>query len=116
MLRTLADNAVKYTPRGSRVSLRAQVCGDETRIEVADDGPGIAAEDLPHIFERYYRGHAAGGHAGTGLGLPLARHLVTQMGGTLDVASLAGQGSTFIIRVAAACAMAPEDARSSAPA
>ncbi len=102
VMRTLADNAVKYTPAGSSVSLRATSDAGAATIVVADDGPGIAADELPRIFEKYFRGRTAVSHPGTGLGLPLARHVITQIGGTIDAASQPGQGTTFTIRLPAA--------------
>lgn len=97
VLRTLADNAVKYTPAGSIVTLRATAGEGGTRIEIADDGPGIPAEELPHIFEKYFRGRTAVTHPGTGLGLPLARHVIAQMGGTVAVISAPERGTVFTI-------------------
>ncbi len=102
VLRTLVDNAVKYTPAGSSVRLRGTADDDVTTITVTDDGPGIPPDELPHIFERYFRGRAAAAHAGTGLGLPLARHIVTQSGGTLAVASDPGQGTTVTLQLPSA--------------
>jgi len=96
-LRTLADNAVKYTPAGTTVILRATAGADGIRIEVADDGPGIPGEELPHVFEKYFRGRTAVTHAGTGLGLPLARHVIAQMGGTVAVDSTPRHGTVFTI-------------------
>lgn len=101
VLRTLADNAVKYTPAGSAVTLRATAGQAHTCIEVADDGPGISAEELPHIFEKYFRGRSAVTHPGTGLGLPLARHVIGQMGGTIAVASMPQCGTVFTISLPA---------------
>lgn len=91
-LRTLAGNAVKYTPPGTRVVLRARGNVDGVTIDVHDNGPGVAAADLPHLFERYYRGQNATEVPGTGLGLPLARELVQMLGGTLTVVSAPGEG------------------------
>lgn len=102
VLRTLADNAVKYTPSGSCITLRADSGNEGTHIDVTDDGPGITADELPHVFEKYFRGRTAVSHPGTGLGLPLARHVVEQIGGTIRVSSSANSGTTFSIHLPAA--------------
>ncbi len=91
-LRTLADNAVKYTPAGCRVVLRGREVADGVVLEVQDNGPGIEAADLPRVFERFYRGQNAGQKPGTGLGLALARRMVEMQGGTLTLDSAPGQG------------------------
>ncbi|MDD5247605.1 MAG: HAMP domain-containing sensor histidine kinase [Rhodocyclaceae bacterium] len=102
VLRTLVDNAVKYTPAGSCVVLRALADQPAIRIEVADDGPGILADELPHIFEKYFRGRSALAHAGTGLGLPLARQMIVRMGGSFDVASTPESGTVFTVTLPSA--------------
>ena len=106
-LSAVVENAVKYTPEGGRVTLRARREGGEhVSVEVEDTGPGISAEDLPRVFERFYRGRtAAGGGSdeqevpGIGLGLYLARVLVEGMGGSIEASSRAGRGSTFTLRL-----------------
>ncbi|WP_034296465.1 sensor histidine kinase [Herbaspirillum sp. RV1423] len=97
VLRTLADNAVKYTPSGSTVRLRAAMQEDGWRIEIADDGPGIPEDEQGLIFERFFRGRAASGNPGSGLGLALARRLVEMLGGTLILDTQIRQGATFRI-------------------
>ncbi|WP_423372504.1 7TM-DISM domain-containing protein [Burkholderia sp. LMG 32019] len=92
VLRTLADNAVKYTPGGTRIVLRGRRVPGGVELEVEDDGPGIAPADLPHVFDRFFRGRNAGRKPGTGLGLPLARRMVEMQGGTLILVSEAGHG------------------------
>ncbi|MDF3882531.1 sensor histidine kinase [Cupriavidus basilensis] len=91
-LRTLADNAVKYTPVGSRVVLGGRLVAEGVELEVRDNGPGIDPADLPRIFDRFYRGQNAGQKPGTGLGLSLARRMVEMQGGTLALESMPGQG------------------------
>ena len=96
-LLNLVQNAVRYTPEGGRVVLRA-VPGDEhVRFEVEDTGIGIPPQALARIFERFYRVDPARSRAlgGTGLGLAIVKHAVESMGGTVSVRSTPGHGSTF---------------------
>lgn len=96
-LRTLAINAVRYTPAGTRVTVRGNCDAEGLYLEVHDDGPGVPAEDLPHLFERYYRARSAAGSPGTGLGLPLARKAIEQQGGRLEIDSAEHEGFTAVI-------------------
>jgi len=99
VLGNLLSNALRYTPRGGAVTLSAaRGDGGRIRLQVADTGPGIAPEDLPHVFERFYRGeqgHVSGG--GSGLGLAIARALVEAHGGTISVESELGRGTIFTV-------------------
>jgi signal transduction histidine kinase len=105
----VVENAIKYTPEGGRITLRARRDGDGGRvaIEVEDNGPGIHPDDLPRVFERFYRGRAGTGRPeeqevpGIGLGLHLARVLVEGMGGSIEASSRMGHGSTFTLRLPA---------------
>ncbi len=99
VLANLVDNAIKYTPPGGRVTVSAAADGDSIRIEVADTGIGIAAHDLPRIWERLYRGDHSRAERGLGLGLSLVRAIVRAHGGTVDVKTELGRGSTFTIRL-----------------
>ena len=102
VLANLIDNAVKYTPPGGRVTVNARGDGPDGRdvlIEVADTGPGIAAHDLPRIWERLYRGDQSRATRGLGLGLSLVRAIVRAHGGTSDVTSEPGHGATFRVRL-----------------
>lgn len=92
VLRTITDNAVKYTPAGTRVVLGGWADDEGVKLQVSDDGPGIAAEDLPRIFEPNYRGRSAGDKAGTGLGLSLAQRMMQMQGGSIAIASTPGAG------------------------
>ena len=99
VLRVLSDNAVKYTPRGGTITIGVQRREDGVTLSIADNGPGIPAEELPKIFERFYRSDSArkaegGGH---GLGLSIARIIVKAHGGKLRVRSKVGSGSTFYV-------------------
>ena len=93
----LIDNALKFSGPGNAVQVRAREDGRSLVIEVADSGPGIPADDLPHIFEELYRGANARGIPGSGLGLALAARIIDLHAGSLKVASRQGerQGTVF---------------------
>jgi len=97
----LIDNALKYTPKGSHIELRArELDSGELELEVRDNGPGIPAEDLPHIFERFYRVDKGRSRetGGTGLGLSIVKHIVQLHGGRVWAESEAGQGTSIRMR------------------
>jgi len=104
VLRNLLSNALRHTPRGGRVSVQVDRAGEWARMRVADTGSGIAPEDLPHVFDRFYRGDRSRSRAGggAGLGLAIARQLVTAHGGHIEVSSPSGAGTTFTITLPAA--------------
>ena len=94
----LLGNAVKFTPRGGHVQVAAVQRGSNVEITVSDNGTGIAAEELPRIFDRFYRGHNGMNHEqGAGLGLAIAKTLVELHGGRINVESQLGKGSRFTI-------------------
>lgn len=95
----LVGNALRATPPGGRVTLALDPYGELAVIEVRDTGKGIPADDLPHVFDRFWRADAARGRVtgGSGLGLSIARQIVTDHQGTIDVASTVGVGTTFTI-------------------
>lgn len=93
----LIDNAVKYTPRGGTVAVRALREGNRVALEVTDTGSGIAPPELPRIWERLFRGDASRAERGLGLGLSLVKAIVEAHGGTVDVRSEPGKGSTFTV-------------------
>ena len=97
----LLGNAIKYSHPGSQVSVTAVEEGDEVVISIADTGAGIAKEDLPFIFEDFYRGKKGPQptEGGSGLGLGITRRIIEAHGGTIVAASEPGQGSTFTIRL-----------------
>ncbi len=98
----LLSNAVKYTPAGGRVTLRAAAQGRDVVFEVADTGVGIASDDCQKIFDKFYRtADARQLEDGTGLGLPLVKHIVEDVhGGCLELHSTPGEGSVFRVRLA----------------
>jgi PAS domain S-box-containing protein len=96
----LFSNAVKFTPRGGRATVRVERAGDHVRVVVEDTGEGIAPEFLPHVFERFRQGDSSNtrSHGGLGLGLAVVHHLVELHGGTVDVRSAGvGQGARFTV-------------------
>ena len=101
ILEHLVDNALKYTPDGGRVTLRVGSSGEGALIAVEDTGPGIAAEHLPRLFERFYRVDTARSRelGGTGLGLSIVKHLAESMGASVRVTSVPGEGSRFEIHL-----------------
>jgi two-component system sensor histidine kinase BaeS len=103
VLGNIVGNAVKLTPAPGEVRLSARAVGDRAELRVSDTGPGIAPEDLPHLFDRFYRTEASMRAAtpGTGLGLTIARSLVEAHDGTLTVESQVGGGTTFVISLPA---------------
>lgn len=93
----LLDNALKYSRSGDRVEVTLRIEGDRARVTIADSGPGIATEDLPHLFERFARGAGTTERGGFGLGLPLAREIARAHDGALQVESAPGRGSRFSV-------------------
>ncbi len=101
ILDNLVENAVKYTPEESRITVRWRIDGDQVELEVADTGQGIPEADLPRIFERFYRVDKARSRemGGTGLGLAIVKHLAQAMKGSVRASSRVGQGTTFVVRL-----------------
>ncbi len=93
----LLDNAIKYTLEGGTVTVSATVHNDMAVVTVADTGIGIAAQDLPHIFERFYRAANARAQSGMGLGLAIAQRVAEQHNGRITVESAPGRGSRFMV-------------------
>jgi signal transduction histidine kinase len=91
VLGNLLSNALKFTPEGGLITLRAKVHDDRVTFEVSDSGPGINAEHLPHIFDRYWFAD----RRGTGLGLFIAQSIVRAHGDEIRVQSAPGRGATF---------------------
>lgn len=94
-LANVLDNAVKFTPKGGNVHLEAIFLGKNVRIAVTDEGPGIAPEDLPRIWDRLFRGDRSRSQKGLGLGLSLVKGIITAHHGTVSVKSKPGKGACF---------------------
>jgi two-component system phosphate regulon sensor histidine kinase PhoR len=99
-LENLLDNAIKYSPAGTRVTVTAQAVDHTVRVEVCDEGIGIEPGDLPRIFDRFYRARHGDQHnvKGTGLGLALVKAAIEAHGGKVEVASRPGEGSRFSLQ------------------
>jgi signal transduction histidine kinase len=93
----LLDNAVKYTPEGGEVAVRVREADGRAELEVSDTGAGIPDAQLPLIFERFYRADPSRTKDGAGLGLSIARQIAEAHGGTIEVKSEPGEGSTFTL-------------------
>jgi two-component system OmpR family sensor kinase/two-component system sensor histidine kinase BaeS len=90
VLSNLLSNALRYTPSGGRVDVAASASQGQVAISVHDTGPGIAPDDLPHVFERFYKSEES---RGAGLGLAIAKSLVVAHGGEIEATSTLGQGT-----------------------
>ncbi|HEY7526897.1 MAG TPA: sensor histidine kinase, partial [Candidatus Limnocylindria bacterium] len=92
-------NALKFTPRGGEVIVELTDAADAATLRVHDSGPGIPEAELPRVFDRFFRGTNVGDAraSGSGLGLAIARSIVEMHGGSIEVASVVGSGSTFTI-------------------
>jgi signal transduction histidine kinase len=99
VIANLLDNAVKYTPSGGRVWIEAAAQADGVRVAVRDTGPGIPAEELPHIWDRLYRGDRSRSTPGLGLGLSLVQAIVRAHGGTAEARSLPEGGAEFTVHL-----------------
>jgi signal transduction histidine kinase len=100
VLSNLASNALRHTPKGGRIDLSAEASGTAILLKVGDNGRGIAVEDLPHIFDRFYRGDKSrqqNESGESGLGLAIAKSIVEAHGGRISVASQPGNGATFTV-------------------
>jgi len=102
VLGNLVANALRYTPHGGRIEIAAGALEGGVWISVEDTGAGIPAEDLPYVFDRFWKGDRSRTRvdgAGSGLGLAIARQLVHAHGGTIEVSSIPGEGTTFRIEL-----------------
>jgi signal transduction histidine kinase len=101
LLWILVDNALKHTPEGGRIRMRLGSAGMTAELAVADDGPGIPAEDIERIFERFYQADAARSGEGTGLGLAIARWIAEEHGGRVFAGNNPGGGAIFTVQLPA---------------
>lgn len=102
MLTNLLDNALRHTSAGGRVVVGVEQHQERVRLHVTDDGEGIGAEHLGHVFERFYRADSARdrAHGGSGIGLAIARSITRAHGGDVTVSSAGqGQGATFTVEL-----------------
>ena len=101
VLANLVGNALRHTPAGGLVSVRATPTPAGVQVQVSDTGEGISADDLPHVFEQFYRGEKSRSRAtgGAGLGLAIAKAIVEAHGGRIWAESQAGHGTHFIFTV-----------------
>jgi signal transduction histidine kinase len=97
VLDNLLGNAIKYSPADGQILVQVARGDREVVLRVIDQGPGIPADVLPHLFERFFRGPNTAGDPGLGLGLYITRMLVEAHGGRVSATSRAGEGSTFTI-------------------
>lgn len=97
MLSNLLDNASAYTPEGGRIEFKLKSSDHVARVELRDTGEGISADDLPHIFERFYRGDGAVRRDGVGLGLSIVKYIAEAHGGSVKASSEPGHGSVFTV-------------------
>jgi signal transduction histidine kinase len=102
VLLILLDNALRHAPGGSSMEIESDTAGGKILLTVRDHGTGISAEDLPHIFDRFYRGRSAAPESGSGLGLAIAKELVDAMRGKIRIESESGAGSRAVLEFEAA--------------
>jgi len=99
VLENLVNNALRYTPEGGRIELSARAEGGAYVVSVSDDGPGISGEDLPRIFEPFYRGSSSRREEGMGLGLSIVKTVVESHGWTIEAVPSLARGASFVIRI-----------------
>lgn len=99
VLHNLLDNALRYAGAGRSVAIEARRDGSHAELVVRDDGPGIAAEDLPRVFDAFYRGNHTEHVGGSGLGLHLARTFVERHGGSISADAVTPHGTRFVVRL-----------------
>jgi two-component system, OmpR family, phosphate regulon sensor histidine kinase PhoR len=95
----IVHNAIKFTPSGGRITISTSMNGDSVVTKISDTGVGISKEDLPHIFERFFKADRSRSGTGTGLGLAIAKHIIQAHGGSIEAQSEEGKGTTFTISI-----------------
>ena len=93
------SNAVKYAPDAPFITVKAYTASDEIVLSVQDEGLGIDEDELPKMFEQFFRARTSTGIAGTGIGLNIVKQIIEHHGGTISVTSEVGVGSTFMVRL-----------------
>jgi signal transduction histidine kinase len=93
----LLDNALRYTPQGGRIVIQTEAGDEEVKVRVTDSGVGIDDDDLPHIFDRFFRAGRTASIDGTGLGLAITRKIIERHQGKIEVNSVVGKGTDFIL-------------------
>ena len=101
LVTNLLDNAFKFTGRGGRISVEIRTAADAIELKVIDNGIGIPAEEIPHLFDRYWRGSKSRGMRGSGLGLAIVKCVARMHDGSVSVKSEEGKGSEFCIKIPA---------------
>jgi signal transduction histidine kinase len=99
IVNNIVTNAIRYTPAGGRIEVDCRRADGTLKLAIADSGPGIDGSDQQHIFESGFRGSTAVGTDGSGLGLEIARRFAEEQGGSVDVVSVPGVGTEFVIRL-----------------
>lgn len=99
IVRNLLTNAVKFSPAGGRVTVRVSAAGGQAVLEVVDDGPGIPPDELPHVFERFWRGAGARATVGSGVGLAVVAELAAAHGGQVTADNAPGRGARLTVRL-----------------
>jgi two-component system sensor histidine kinase KdpD len=97
VISNLVENAVKYTPADRPIHVRGRLVGDQVELDVEDQGAGIAAEDVEHVFDRFFRGRVARNQPGTGLGLAISRTIVQAQGGSIWAENQPSGGARFVV-------------------
>jgi two-component system phosphate regulon sensor histidine kinase PhoR len=95
VVNNILHNAIKFTPSGGKIVVTSKSNPEYVSVSFADTGIGISKEDLPHIFERFYKTDKSRAQTGTGLGLAIAKHIIQAHGGEIHVESETGKGSVF---------------------
>jgi signal transduction histidine kinase len=99
VIENLLGNALRYVPAGGAVTVGLAPAGGRHRLTGSDDGPGIVAEDLPHVFDRFYRARSLRDGGGSGLGLAIVREIVERHGGAVRAEAHKPRGASFVVEM-----------------